>query len=243
MSELHHWLLAWPLIQVAIGGGEPCRPRCVDPARCVVIDPGHPSEVNAGTTRVHGTTERDVNWRMARLLERQLVAEGLEVLLTRSDSLQSMTNRARAEMANCAGPALMVRLHADAGPIRGFAVFYADREGRAQGRTGPPPNVRAASERWAAIIEREMRQRLPAQGLPARGMIGESRSAVGSRQGALTGSIFSQVPTVLVEMVVLTNAQDAAFIKSGDGQLALVDAMARGIQAGIAQAAISGTSR
>jgi N-acetylmuramoyl-L-alanine amidase len=61
------------------------------------------------------------------------------------------------------------------------------------------------------------------------GVRGDSRTLVGSRQGALTGSIFSEVPVVLVEMVVLSNARDAAFIKSASGQALMARAIADGI--------------
>lgn len=231
-----------PVLSVVIGasllGGalrtpDDCRPKCAVPGRCVVIDPGHPSEVNRGTTVVNGLTERDVNWRMARRLASRLERDGIEVYLTRSDSGAMMTNRARAEVANCAAPALFLRLHADAGPVRGFAVFHADREGRAQGVTGPPAALRRESRRWAEVIEGEMRRRLPDAGLPARGLIGESRSAVGAKQGALTGSIFARVPTVLIEMVVLTNRADARWIRTEVGQQALVEAMSQGVSEGL----------
>jgi len=35
------------------------------------------------------------------------------------------------------------------------------------------------------------------------GVRGDSKTLIGSKQGALTGSIFSQVPIVTIEMVVL----------------------------------------
>jgi N-acetylmuramoyl-L-alanine amidase len=41
---------------------------------------------------------------------------------------------------------------------------------------------------------------------------------VGRLQGALTCSVFSKVPVVLVEMCVLTNPRDEAYILSTAGQ-------------------------
>ncbi len=61
------------------------------------------------------------------------------------------------------------------------------------------------------------------------GVRGDSRPPVGAQQGALTGSIFSDVPVVLVEMVTLSNAHDAAFIKQPDGQSLMAHAIADGI--------------
>jgi N-acetylmuramoyl-L-alanine amidase len=61
------------------------------------------------------------------------------------------------------------------------------------------------------------------------GVRGDSRTAVGEQQGALTGSIFSEVPVVLIEMVTLSNAHDAAFIKTAAGQSAMAQAIAHGV--------------
>lgn len=56
-------------------------------------------------------------------------------------------------------------------------------------------------------------------------------TAIGSKQGTLTASVFSQVPIVTIEMVVLSNRADAAFIKSEAGQQKVAHAIAVGIAA------------
>jgi N-acetylmuramoyl-L-alanine amidase len=61
------------------------------------------------------------------------------------------------------------------------------------------------------------------------GVRGDSRTAVGEQQGALTGSIFSEVPVVLIEMVTLSNAHDAAFIRDPRGESLMAQAIANGI--------------
>ncbi len=61
------------------------------------------------------------------------------------------------------------------------------------------------------------------------GVRGDSKTAIGSKQGALTGSVFSDVPVVLIEMVTLSNARDAAFIKQPAGQSLMAQAIAQGI--------------
>jgi N-acetylmuramoyl-L-alanine amidase len=66
--------------------------------------------------------------------------------------------------------------------------------------------------------------------LSGRGTHGDSATYVGSRQGALTGSIFSKVPTLTVEMCVLTNAQDETFINSASGQAKMVEALRAGLE-------------
>lgn len=206
-----------------------CASTCIQRNRCVVIDPGHPSEVNSGTQRINGISERDVNWIIAKKLQQQLSEKGLEGILTRDDSLQTMTNEARANFANCARPALFLRLHADAANTSGFAVYYATNEGRVKGVVGPPLTVRRESAKWACTIESQMRSYLQGYGISSRGVKSESETAIGAKQGALTGSIVSRMPTVLVEMVVLTNTNDARFIQTKPGQDAMATAIVRGI--------------
>ena len=56
------------------------------------------------------------------------------------------------------------------------------------------------------------------------------QTKVGREQGgALTGSIFSEVPVVTVEMVVLSDRDDAEFIKAEAGQRRMAAAIADGI--------------
>jgi N-acetylmuramoyl-L-alanine amidase len=63
-----------------------------------------------------------------------------------------------------------------------------------------------------------------------RGVKGESHTRIGRINGALTTSIFSEVPTATVEMVFLTNPGDANFIKSEAGQNKMAEALAKGVK-------------
>ena len=66
------------------------------------------------------------------------------------------------------------------------------------------------------------------------GLLPDTRTAVGSKQGALTGSIFSKVPVLLVEMVTLTNAKDEAFMSNPKTRRKMVLALEKGTRAAIA---------
>lgn len=66
---------------------------------------------------------------------------------------------------------------------------------------------------------------------PDLGIKGDSQTYVGSRQGALTGSIFSTIPVLTVEMVVITQPEGEAFIASPRGQNRMARAIFSGIQA------------
>ncbi|MEW6709986.1 MAG: N-acetylmuramoyl-L-alanine amidase, partial [Candidatus Riflebacteria bacterium] len=67
----------------------------------------------------------------------------------------------------------------------------------------------------------------------------DSDTYVGQKQGALTGSVFAKVPAVVVEMVYLNNASDAAFIKDPANQ----QLIARGLLAGVKKLVKSGQNK
>jgi N-acetylmuramoyl-L-alanine amidase len=196
----------------------------------VVIDPGHPSEVSSGRAPQHGTNETEVAWAVALKLREALEARGYAVVLTKSREDELVRNRDRAEVANRAGAALMVRLHCDASVESGFAVYYPDRAGRSKdGTVGPGPSVVEGSRRAAAAVHAAMAEGL-AGALRDNGVRTDYQTKVGRAQGgALTGSIFSAVPVVTVEMVVLSDARDAEFIKAEEGQRRMAEAIADGV--------------
>jgi N-acetylmuramoyl-L-alanine amidase len=194
----------------------------------VVIDPGHPSETSAGTVQ-HGVAEVRIAWQVAGRLAAELRSRGYRVVLTKSRENELVHNERRAGIANEAGAALMVRLHCDANAGSGFAVYYPDRPGRVRGVTGPSDSVIAQSHRAAAAVHAGMAAVLAGR-LHNGGIRGDSRTYVGSRQGALTGSIFSRVPVLTIEMVVLGNRSDARFISSDSGQALMARAIADGVQ-------------
>jgi N-acetylmuramoyl-L-alanine amidase len=209
---------------------EKVRPREA-PARTVVcLDPGHPSEVSSGRQQQHGTNETRVAWEVALKLKAALEARGYEVVLTKSREDELVRNRDRAEAANRAGAALMVRLHCDASVANGFAVYHPDRAGRARdGTVGPSPGVVEASRRAAAAVHAGMAEGLRGV-LRDNGVRTDYQTKVGREQGgALTGSIFSAVPVVTVEMVVLSDERDAEFIKAEEGQRRMAEAIADGV--------------
>ena len=167
----------------------------------VCLDPGHTSETSAGTASRDGKlTERHVNWVVAQDLKPLLEAEGARVVMTKTPENEVVTNRRRAEIANAAHANLFLRLHCDAASDSGLATFYPDRQGRAHGHTGPSPAVIAASRRAARPFHPAVIAALGGA-LADRGIKGDSATGVGGKQGALTGSIFSQVPALTVEMV------------------------------------------
>jgi N-acetylmuramoyl-L-alanine amidase len=194
----------------------------------IVVDPGHPSEVSGGNSVHNGTTEVHIAWLVAQRLVRLLRAQGYTVVTTKSAETTNVTNIDRARVGNDARAALVVRLHCDDSPDSGYAIYYPDRQGTAHGRTGPSEAVMRASAAAAESLHISM-ARLLAGKLKDGGARGDSKTAIGEQQGALTGSIFSRVPVVLVEMVTLSNSHDATFIKDQRGQSLMAQAIANGI--------------
>jgi len=88
------------------------------------------------------------------------------------------------------------------------------RQSEAFARVFHPAMIRALGPEW-----------------PDLGIKWDSETFVGSRQGALTGSIFSTIPVVTVEMVVITQPEDEAFIASPEGQETMAGAIFAGIDA------------
>ncbi len=196
----------------------------------VCVDPGHSSETSQGTeSRDHKLTERHVNWVVAQRLIALLQADGATVVSTKVRESQVVTNRRRAEIANAAHAKLFLRLHCDSGEQSGLATYYPDRMGTRFGVTGPSLAIIADSRRAAQVFH-------PAVILALRGSLrdagikGDSKTGVGGRQGALTGSIFSQVPALTVEMCVLTNAHDYKFIRTTAGQAQMAQALREGVK-------------
>jgi len=197
----------------------------------ICIDPGHPSEVGRGT---HGKkfTEVQVVWKVAVLLKKSLELDGYKVVMTKSSEEQYVRNKQRAETANKSGASLLLRLHCDAAPDRGFASYYPSQQGVSEGTRGPSASVLKASKAAAQKFHPAVIESLGGL-VNDRGLMTDLQTAVGHKQGALTGSIFSKVPCILVEMLVLTNPKDEAFLTNDDGFDRLAQALKAGVEAAV----------
>lgn len=217
------------LIFLATAALVSCVPgRAAESDPVIAIDPGHPSETSSGTEIQNGTSEVHVAWQVALKLQQLLRDRGYTVVMTKSSEMQMVRNVERAGIGNRARAALMVRLHCDASSDSGFALYYPDRQGTAEGKTGPSLDVIRWSAAAAESLHAGMAPPLAGQ-LKDGGVRGDSKTFVGSRQGALTGSIFSEIPVVLIEMVTLSNPRDAEFIKGETGQALMARAIADGL--------------
>jgi len=196
--------------------------------KVVCLDPGHPSENNSGRTLQNGVTELEVNWDVALRLRAYLEQAGVRVVMTKRTMDEYVTNRERAEIANTSGAALFYRIHADTGTHSGVTSYYPAQPGQKDGVRGPSSAVSDSSSLAAEIIHAGIVEAV-CPPLRNNGVRTDRATYIGRRQGALTGSIFSQVPTVLTEMCVLSSKTDAEFIKGESGQSSMARGMANGI--------------
>ena len=114
--------------------------------------------------------------------------------------------------------------------VRRVAIDPGHPSEPSQEASGPSPEVIAGSRIFAESIHPAMMETLGPD-WPDLGIKGDSKTAVGAQQGALTGSIFSEIPVLTVEMVVITQPEGEAFISSEEGQMKMARAMAAGIRA------------
>ena len=193
----------------------------------VCIDPGHPSEVGQGTEGRH-VTEIHVAWVVAKKLEKLLVKKHFKVILTKHSENEFVKNVIRSKIANNCHADLFVRLHCDSSRGSGFTTYYPDRQGTSRGVTGPSldllKQLAPLAKRFHTALGMGLHGFLKDNGLKS-----DIYTAVGSKQGALTGSIFSKVPVVLVEMCVLTNRRDEQKVSSPSGQDRLAQALSEAI--------------
>ncbi len=177
-------------------------------------------------------TEVHANWIEAILLKKRLEQRGIKVFLTKNSEKTLVKNKARAELANRVHADLMIRLHCDAASGTGFTTYCPTKQGNDRGFRGPSNEIIKISWRKGKAFHQAFVAGLKGK-LKDNGLKGDQATAVGARHGALIGSIYSQVPVVLVEMVVLTNRSDEAFLSSKKGQEAMADALAAGVLAAL----------
>lgn len=204
-------------------------PRAKAPFR-VCIDPGHPSENSDGRELLNGMREVEVNWAVAQALRKLLEQNGYAVVFTKTAIAETVTNKRRAEIANEAAADLMLRLHADSEGPSGFTIYHPRKEGQVRGVKGPSSAVIESSARAAKAFHRGLSSELR-QHLKDNGIRGDEQTFIGGKQGALTGSIYSKVPALLIEMVNLAKPADAAWIREPENQQLFAKALLAGVAA------------
>jgi N-acetylmuramoyl-L-alanine amidase len=199
----------------------------------VVIDPGHDLRANAETepigpgssTRkikdgggthgvVSGLSEAELNLRVALRLRTLLQRAGIRVVMTRTTtSHTSMGNIVRARIANRAGAALFLRIHADGSTDRRargtHTLFPALHDGWTD-------DIYAASGRAARLLQAEAVRALR---FPDRGL---------QERSDFTGFNWADVPVALVELGYMTNPLEDRLLATPEYQARAAAGLCRG---------------
>jgi N-acetylmuramoyl-L-alanine amidase len=202
--------------------------------KLVMIDPGHQRvgnnapeqvgpdtretkpKVSSGTVGVRTKKpEYVLNLEVSMLLKAELARRGINVTMTRETHDVDISNKQRADMANEAGAALVVRIHADgdaSASTKGFSILYPSA---AQPAVKP---IAAESKQAASFLLAGMQQ---ATGQKGRGL---------SARDDLSGFNWSKVPVALVEIGFMTNPEEDELMSEAAYQQKLAMGIADGIE-------------
>jgi N-acetylmuramoyl-L-alanine amidase len=173
--------------------------------------PAVASGTSGVATHVH---ESVVNLAVALRLRSALEARGIRVIMVRTSENVNIANSQRAKIANAAHAGLFIRLHCDgvAGHpgVSGLLTLVPAKNQW----TGP---IVSASARAGRDIHAAT---LASTGATDRGITPRSD---------MSGFNWSQVPSVIVEMGVMTNAAEDRSLSTAGYQQKLADGMAAGI--------------
>lgn len=212
----------------------PLMPRraLIKSGRVIVIDPGHQAHANlshepigpgstemkvktqGGTSGVNSRTpEYKITLDISLKLKAKLESKGVKVIMTREKNDVNLSNIERAQIANNAGAALFVRIHADGNTDHeksGISTLYP------------------TSNQWTALIYKDSKS--------AAGIVQKSVVVVASHKdngivarGDLTGFNWSKVPAILVETGFMTNPEEDATLNDPPYQDKLAEGICNGI--------------
>ena len=214
----------------------------------VVIDPGH-GGIDSGAETANGVKEKDIVLAFALRLQELLVAsDRFDVALTREDDtflrLEERVALARTNKAD-----IFISIHADSfqqPEIRGASVYtrdenatdvldkvLADKENKTDVIAGfaMPQMAPEVVDILLDLMRREMRHQ---SFMAAQAIVHQLEPSVQLRRFPVRQADFfvlqaPDVPSVLVELGFLSNADDMANLLQGEWQDRTADALARGI--------------
>ena len=201
--------------------------------KIIVLDPGHSSVVNGGTEPIgpgaseqkaadsagtrgvaSGLTEYELNMQIALKLQVVLEERGYTVILTRPDNYTGISCSERAQIANNAGADVFLRIHADGSD----SSSAAGAMGICITSSNPyVPGMYSESRRLTDCVLNEY---VASTGLSSRSVW---------ETDTMTGNNWATVPTTLLEMGFMTNANEDSLMADPAFQDKMVEGMANGI--------------
>jgi N-acetylmuramoyl-L-alanine amidase len=210
----------------------------------VVIDPGHGGH-DPGAKVKGLLSEAELVLDVSQRLEKLLVKQGVEVVLTRSADVFVPLDT-RTEIANRAGADLFLSIHANASSdeaARGFETYFlsfapnaqaeaiAARENAASAKTmrSLPEIVKAIalnnkideSRDFASLVQASLADRLT--------KLDKSARSLGVKQAPFMVLIGATMPSVLAEISFLTNRQEASLLKTQSYRQQVAEALLTGV--------------
>ncbi len=201
--------------------------------RVIVLDPGHtaladgekePIGPGAAETKLKDTVgtqgaatgipERDLVLNICRSLRTELQNRGYTVLMTRESNDLKLSCSERAAIANAAGAAAFLRVHADGvndGSVRGASAICI---------TPNNPFTAATYTLSRRLSDSLLGAYCETTGFRNRGV---------SETDTMSGNNWSQVPTTLIELGFMTNAEEDRLMNDPDFQTKMVRGLADGI--------------
>jgi N-acetylmuramoyl-L-alanine amidase len=200
----------------------------------VVIDAGHqgkgnsksepigpgskstkPAVASGATGSVTKRPESLVNLEVALKIQKALEAQGVKVIMVRTSQNVNITNAQRAEIGNKAGADLLLRVHCDDvsnSTLHGLLIMVPAKNQW----TGPivAPSAKAGKAIHSAAIK--------STGAKDRGITATAQMA---------GFNWSKVPSVIVEMGMMSNAAEDRLLSSPGYQQKLASGISDGVMA------------
>ncbi|OIK13025.1 hypothetical protein BIV60_15215 [Bacillus sp. MUM 116] len=199
----------------------------------ICIDPGHQqkadlstekigpgsnlekTKVTGGTTGITtGIPEYKLTLEASMILGKILEEKGFKVVYTRTTNDVNVSNKERAEMANQSKAALFIRLHADGSTnrnVRGFSILTPS------GKNPYTKTIYKDSLQASQLIVDEVKKN---RNVTVKGI---------SLRDDLSGTNWSQVPAILIEMGFMTNPSEDKNLSNEDYLTHLMEDVARGI--------------
>lgn len=222
-------------ITASYGGEKRTCKLTVKGKKIIGIDPGHQQYGNssaepvgpgsktkkakvAGGTR--GTATKVPEYKLtlsaAKKLKTELWNRGYEVVMTRTKHEVDISNKERAVLINKSGADICIRLHADgaaSSQAKGASALYPSAEN---------PYVASLSKKSSKLAQAVLTAYCKSTNIKSRGCV---------KRDDLTGTNWSKVPVIVLEMGFMTNPSEDKYMQTKTGQKKMVSGIANGIDA------------
>lgn len=173
------------------------------------------AKVAGGTTgRYTKVPEYKLTLSIAQKLKKELSKRGYDVVMTRTKNNVNISNKERAEKINKAKADICIRLHADGSSstsVSGASVLYPSSKNKYCSQ------ISTKSKKLARSV---INSYCTKTGMKNRGKV---------VRDDLTGTNWSKVPVIVLEMGFMTNKQNDIYMQSKKGQDKMVQGIANGV--------------